>query len=238
MATIKIPDLCKSDVKIDSKFIEERESLLAEAKALTIETPETYKAGNELKANVTTFLNQCEKYRKDLQRPFSDVVKTIRDTISGELVALHNAKQALQSDLNSFAAKQRHKEEQERKRREEERQKEIAKQVEQSELDAFFSDSQPEAVIEVPEPEPVKTALEGASIAEIVKFRVVNEEKISRSWMRFDPAFAKEFIRESDGLKDEIKRHDGKFVYHGVEFYIEPQVRTTTKRGRAVACKN
>jgi len=232
LPAIQIPEPCRgTEVVIDAKFLARRDALVAEAEQCSITGAESYDGASRVLNSITKLVKDADKHRLDLQRPFADTVKLIRDTIKKAMSPAEDAKRNLKSRLTAFAVEQRRAAEEARRAAEEAERERIA-----AEIELFGAPQVEEQPMPQPElPAPHSAAKSSATVVvERLAFDLVDIAQVPRQWLAFDPRAVRDYMATNgDALKTKIRdAKAGQYILGGVAFGIDTDVQASSRRGR------
>lgn len=226
---VKLPDVV-SQVSISSEWIEERDQLIRASVAVTaVSTKEEFEKGGELLKRITKVSKGLEDLRLQISKPFRDAADLIKKTADGACLPLRNEKERLQRVMNSYAAEQARKQEEERRRIEAEQRKAVEEQQAKAEAEAeLFGESETPFAPAVPELKPVeqKAKAEAVKVTEALEFSIRDAESVPWAFCSVDETKIRGWMRiNKDRVLDMLKKgiDKGSFIT-GVEFRIETKV--------------
>ena len=229
---IQLP-VFQREIAIPAEWLAKRDALIAESVAIaTVTTKAEYDRATAVLAAITSEDNGIEKKRLAFTKPFSDAAKEIKAKVDEACQGLRDNKTRLKAISGDWYMKDQariRREAAEADRIERERiEAELAKaQAEADAAEALGFDAVTPPVIEE-RPTPVELAPTNAHtrVPMRVSFELVDEAKVPRSFMMFDPRKANEYIRlNKEDIQKRVENGEADGIVAGLRFTVRPDVQ-------------
>lgn len=231
---IKLP-VFQKEIAVSGKLIAERDELVKASTAIAkVCNRGEYDKAGEVLADVTRLDNEIDEQRLELCRPFAKAQKDIKAKVDDALAKLRSEKKRIKDVMADWwMAEQARKcreaaerERQERKRAE----RELAEQQEREEQAAALGLDAPPPAEVVAQVAPVEIA----PVSQIVRapsmrvsFDLLDESKVPRAFMTFDPRKANEYIRQNKAdIEKRVAAGMADEIVDGLRFTSRPDIQS------------
>lgn len=231
---IRLPEF-ERELTIAPEWIQKRDEILSSAGMVrSVTTQDEFDIAAELLNRITKTSNKAESMRKDLGKPFLEAGRLIKEAADSARNELEYEKVRIKKILAIYAN------EQDRRRREEQaaadeaerealaasRAKEAA--ATQAAADLGIKNEQTETFQSAAPSKPTTVEAKSDSVRVQVNviWEVVDQSKIPRSFLAFDPRLVNAYLREhKDKFKETLEAGgDGSGLIDGLAFKLDRQV--------------
>ena len=228
---IKLPAF-QREIAIPAEWLAKRDALIAKAAAVVVTTKAEYDYATAILAEITSEDNAIEKKRLAFTKPFNDAAKDIKAKVDEACQGLRDNKARLKEISGAWYMQDQariRREAAEADRIERERvEAELAKaQAEADAAEALGFEALPPPVVEE-KATPVELAPTNAHtrVPMRVSFELVDEAKVPRSFLMFDPRKANEYIRKNkEDIQKRVEDGEADVIVAGLRFTVKPDVQ-------------
>lgn len=229
---IKLPAF-QREIAIPAEWLAKRDALIVEATAITAVTNKAeYDRATAILAEITSEDNGIEKKRLAFTKPFNDAAKDIKAKVDEACQGLRDNKARIKAISGDWYMKDQARIRREAAEAEQiERERitaELAKaQAEAEAAEALGFDAAPPPVIEE-RATPVELAPSNAysRVPMRVSFELIDEAKVPRVFMVFDPRKANEYIRQNkEDIQKRVENGMADEIVDGLRFTVRPDVQ-------------
>ena len=228
---IQLPVFSK-EIAISSEWLTKRNDAVAKAQEVKQVTCQAeFDAAGEALARVTKLDNGIEKMRKELTAPFLAAQKTIKAKVDEACVPLETEKARLKQIAGDWQMSERKRiateaAEAELKAREAAEEELERQQMEREQAEALGLDAPPPLeVVEVATPVVAAPVSDNAKVTMRVSFEVLDEDKVPRAFLMFDPRKVNEYIRQNKAeIMSRVDNGEAEVIVDGLRFTARPDV--------------